>query len=155
MWRERCSNENMEAGGQRKIGRPKLRWYAVTRKDMKEKGVQREEAQDRRTWRLKTNRENAEEEFMFVRWNNFQGKPRRLSHTLDWRVWWRRYSSGEVRFPNRRVGTIYLLFQHGQESVKQTLLLLAPSKADINGDDHILFTGMQQKMNSHRVSLDN
>ena len=76
----------MEAGGHRKIGRPKLRRYDVIRKDMKEKWVQREEAQHRRTWRLKTNRENAEEESMFVRWNNFQEKPRRLSHTLDWRV---------------------------------------------------------------------
>ena len=44
----------MEVGGHRKIGRPKLRWSDVTRKDMKEKGVKIEEAQDRRTWRLKT-----------------------------------------------------------------------------------------------------
>ena len=41
-------------GGHRKIGRPKLRWSDVIRKDMKEKQVQREEAQDRSMWRLKT-----------------------------------------------------------------------------------------------------
>ena len=44
----------MEVGGHRKIGRPKLRWSDVIRKDMKEKGIQREEAQDRRLWRMKT-----------------------------------------------------------------------------------------------------
>ena len=44
----------MEVGGHRKIGRPKLRWSDVTRKDMKEKQVKIEEAQDRRRWRLKT-----------------------------------------------------------------------------------------------------
>ena len=44
----------MEVGGHRKIGRPKLRWSDVIRKDMKEKQVKIEEAQDRRTWRLKT-----------------------------------------------------------------------------------------------------
>ena len=44
----------MEVGGHRKIGRPKLRWSDVIRKDMKEIGVKIEEAQDRRTWRLKT-----------------------------------------------------------------------------------------------------
>ena len=41
-------------GGHRKIERPKLRWSGVIRKDMKEKEVKIEEAQDRRTWRLKT-----------------------------------------------------------------------------------------------------
>ena len=41
-------------GGHRKIGRPKLGWSVVIRKDMKEKQVEIEEAQDRRTWRLKT-----------------------------------------------------------------------------------------------------
>ena len=49
-----CSNEKMEVSGHRKIGRPKLRWSDVRRKHMREKGVQREEAQDRRTWRMKT-----------------------------------------------------------------------------------------------------
>ena len=44
----------MEVGGQRKIGRPKLRLCDVIRNDMKEKGVKKEEAPDRRTWRLKT-----------------------------------------------------------------------------------------------------
>ena len=44
----------MEVGGHRKIGRPKLRWSDVIRKDMKEKQVKIEEAQDRRTWTLKT-----------------------------------------------------------------------------------------------------
>ncbi len=44
----------MEVGGHRKIGRPKLKWSDVIRKDMKEKQVKIEEAQDRRTWRLKT-----------------------------------------------------------------------------------------------------
>ena len=33
--------ENMEVYGHRNIGRPKLRWSDITRKDM-EKGVQRE-----------------------------------------------------------------------------------------------------------------
>ena len=41
-------------GGHRKIGRPKLRWSDVVRNDIKEKGVKIEEAEDRRTWRLKT-----------------------------------------------------------------------------------------------------
>ena len=57
MWRERLKkrcNENMEVGGHRKIGTPKLRWSDVIRKDMKEKGVKIEEAQVRRAWRLKT-----------------------------------------------------------------------------------------------------
>ena len=44
----------MEVGGHRKTGRPKLRWSDVIRKDMNEKGVTIEEAQDWRTWRLKT-----------------------------------------------------------------------------------------------------
>ena len=44
----------MEVGGHRKIGRPKLRWSDVIRKDRKEKQVKIEEAQDRRTWRLET-----------------------------------------------------------------------------------------------------
>ena len=44
----------MEVSGHRKIGRPKLRWSDVIRKDMKEKQVKIEEAQDMRTWRLKT-----------------------------------------------------------------------------------------------------
>ena len=44
----------MEVGGHRKLGRLKLRWSDVTRKDMKEKGVKIDESQDRRTWRLKT-----------------------------------------------------------------------------------------------------
>ena len=42
----------MEVVGHRKIGRLKLRWSDVLRKDMNEKGVKIEE--DRRTWRLKT-----------------------------------------------------------------------------------------------------
>ena len=45
----------MEVGGHRNIGRPKLRWSDVIRTGTKEKKhVQIEEAQDRRTWRLKT-----------------------------------------------------------------------------------------------------
>ena len=44
----------MEVGGHRKIGRPKLRWCDAIRKDMKEKRLKIEEAQDRRTCRLKT-----------------------------------------------------------------------------------------------------
>ena len=44
----------MEVGGHRKIGSPKLRWSDLIGKDMKEKGVKIEEAQDRRTWRMKT-----------------------------------------------------------------------------------------------------
>ena len=43
----------MEVGGHRKIGRPKLLWSDVIRKDMKEKQVRIEEVQDRITWRLK------------------------------------------------------------------------------------------------------
>ena len=45
----------MEVGGHRKMGRPKLRWSDVIRKDMNEKQVKIEEVQDRRTWRLKLN----------------------------------------------------------------------------------------------------
>ena len=41
-------------GGHRKIGRPKLRWSDVIRKHMKVKQVKIEEAQERKTWRLKT-----------------------------------------------------------------------------------------------------
>ena len=43
----------MEAGGHRQIGRPTLRWSDITRKYMKEKQVTTEEAQGRRTWRMK------------------------------------------------------------------------------------------------------
>ena len=48
------STWKMEVGGHRKLGRPKLTWRDVIRKDTKEAGVKVEEAQDRRTWRLKT-----------------------------------------------------------------------------------------------------
>ena len=44
----------MEVGGHRKIGRLRLRWSDVIRNDTKEKQVKIEEAQDQRTWRLKT-----------------------------------------------------------------------------------------------------
>ena len=49
------------------VGRSKLRWSDVIRKDMKEKQVKMEEAQYRITWSLKLdaptpNRENAEED---------------------------------------------------------------------------------------------
>ena len=44
----------MEVGEHRKLRRPKLRLSDVVRKYMREKGVKIEEAQDRRTWRLKT-----------------------------------------------------------------------------------------------------
>ena len=59
----------MEVDEHRKIGRPKLRWSDVIRKDVKEKGVKIEEAQGRGKWRLKTrcedpNREKAEEEMI-------------------------------------------------------------------------------------------
>ena len=38
-----------------KIGKSKLRWGGdVIQKDMKEAGVQKEDAQDQRTWRIKT-----------------------------------------------------------------------------------------------------
>ena len=40
-------------GGHRRLGRPKLRWSDVIRKDKKEKGTKIEEAQDWTTWRLK------------------------------------------------------------------------------------------------------
>ena len=36
----------MEVGGHRKMGRPRLRWSDVIRKDMKEKGIKIEEAQE-------------------------------------------------------------------------------------------------------------
>ena len=53
-WRRcRPNNENMEVDGHRKIGRPKPRWSDVIRRDMKEKGVKIEEAQDRRTWKTR------------------------------------------------------------------------------------------------------
>ena len=35
--RGRCSNENMGVSGHRKIGRPRLRWSDVVRKNTKEK----------------------------------------------------------------------------------------------------------------------
>ena len=44
----------IEVSGFRMVGRKKLRWSDVIKRYMKEKGVKREEAQDRRTWRLKT-----------------------------------------------------------------------------------------------------
>ena len=47
-------NEKMEASGHQKIGRLKLRWSDVILKDMNEKGVQEEETQDRRSWRMET-----------------------------------------------------------------------------------------------------
>ena len=42
---------NVEVGGHRNIGRPKMRWSEVIRKLMKEKGVKIGEAHVRRTWR--------------------------------------------------------------------------------------------------------
>ena len=61
MWRDRLStkmkvsNENMEDGSgwaPTDIGRPKLRWSEVKRKDMREKQpIDIEDAQHRRTWR--------------------------------------------------------------------------------------------------------
>ena len=45
---EDCRNENMEVGGHRRIGRPKLRWSDVIRKETKENQVKIEEAQERR-----------------------------------------------------------------------------------------------------------
>ena len=44
----------MEVDGHRKMGRPKLRWSDVIRKDMQEKQVKIEAAQVRTTWILKT-----------------------------------------------------------------------------------------------------
>ena len=44
----------MEEGGHRKIGRTKLSWNDNVRKDMKEKGLWRENAKDGRRWRMKT-----------------------------------------------------------------------------------------------------
>ena len=44
----------MEVGGHRNSGIPKLRLSDVTRTFMKEKWINIEEAQDRRTWTLKT-----------------------------------------------------------------------------------------------------
>ena len=41
-------------GGHRQIGKPKLRWSDVIRKDIKEKQLNIEEAQYRITWRVKT-----------------------------------------------------------------------------------------------------
>ena len=46
-----CCNENKEDGS---VWTLKLGWSDGTRKDLNEKGVKIEEAQDRRTWRLKT-----------------------------------------------------------------------------------------------------
>ena len=59
-------------GGHRNIGTPQLRKSDVIRKDTKEKGEKIEDAQDRRTWILKTrcadrNWENVEEENMHHR----------------------------------------------------------------------------------------
>ena len=44
----------MEVGEYRKIGRLELLWSDVISRDMKENAVEIEEAQYRRTWRLKT-----------------------------------------------------------------------------------------------------
>ena len=44
----------LEVSRHRNIGRPKLRWTDVIRNATKENGVQREEAQSRRTCRIKT-----------------------------------------------------------------------------------------------------
>ena len=55
--RGRCSDENMEVGGQRKTGSPKLEWRDTTQKAMKlmkKTRVQRGEAQDQRTLIMKT-----------------------------------------------------------------------------------------------------
>ena len=68
MWRERCSNENMYGGSEcRKLGRPKLKWSDVIRKDMKEKQVKKKKHKTRESGDLKLdaptpNREKAEEE---------------------------------------------------------------------------------------------
>ena len=43
----------MKVIGHRKITRTKLMWTYITQKDMKETRVQREGAQDRKTWRMK------------------------------------------------------------------------------------------------------
>ena len=40
--------------GHRKRGRPKLQWRDVIQMDTRETQVQREEAQDTTTWRMKT-----------------------------------------------------------------------------------------------------
>ena len=52
--RRKCSYEKMEVSGHQKIGRQKRWWSDVIRKYMKEKGIQREEAQDRRIWKMKS-----------------------------------------------------------------------------------------------------
>ena len=46
---EGLGNETIAVGLYRKIGRPKLSWSDVIRKNTKEKNVKIEEAQDRRT----------------------------------------------------------------------------------------------------------
>ena len=57
----------MEVSGHRKIGRLKLRWYDVVRKDMKKNGVQKEEAQEHGEGKLDTsipNRGKAKEVYI-------------------------------------------------------------------------------------------
>ena len=44
----------LEVGGHRNIGKPKLRYYYVIRKYMKEKQLKIEEAQDWRAWIMNT-----------------------------------------------------------------------------------------------------
>ena len=51
---ERKTEEDVVMGTWKMEGRPKLRWSDVIRKDMNEKQVKIEEAQEWRTWRLKT-----------------------------------------------------------------------------------------------------
>ena len=51
---ERKTGENMDVSGHRTIRRPNRKWSDVVRKDMKAKGVQREEAQYRITRITKT-----------------------------------------------------------------------------------------------------
>ena len=75
----------MEMGGHRNIGRPKQRWSDVIRKDMTEKQVKIEEAQDRgdcADWKLDAptpNREKAEEELEES--NQLQGS------YWSWKTW--------------------------------------------------------------------
>ena len=60
-WR-RCSNEDMEVGGHRNIGRQRLRWNDVVRKHMKEKRWKKHKTGECGDWKLDEPKRVEEEE---------------------------------------------------------------------------------------------
>ena len=67
--RRRCSNEKMKVSGHRNIGRPKLKWCDVIRKDTKEKRSRAYREKKHKTGELNApipNREKPEEEWVLL-----------------------------------------------------------------------------------------